>query len=108
MALQDLTPQLRTRLNRVEWAVGWFVVFATVLLLLGFGYYMYRTAKDRGWFLKKIHYHTSISSAAGLKIGADVKLMGRNVGKITDIELNEPYAYYNLTVAFEVNEPYFG
>ena len=25
MALQDLTPQLRTRLSRMERAVGWFV-----------------------------------------------------------------------------------
>jgi len=37
MALQDLTPQLRTRLNRMERAVGWFVVLAAVLLILGFG-----------------------------------------------------------------------
>ena len=34
MALQDLTPQLRTRLSRMERAVGWFVLFA--VLLLGF------------------------------------------------------------------------
>ena len=35
MALQDLTPQLRTRLSRMERAVGWFVFLATVLLLVG-------------------------------------------------------------------------
>jgi glycerol-3-phosphate acyltransferase PlsY len=33
MALQDLTPQLRTRLNRMERAVGWFVLLAAVLLI---------------------------------------------------------------------------
>jgi hypothetical protein len=36
MALQDLTPQLRTRLSRMERAVGWFVFVATALLLFGF------------------------------------------------------------------------
>jgi len=34
MALQDLTPQLRTRLSRMERAVGWFVFVATALLLI--------------------------------------------------------------------------
>ena len=29
MPIQDLTPQLRTRLSRVERAVGWFVIIAT-------------------------------------------------------------------------------
>ena len=33
MALQDLTPQLRTRLSRMERTVGWFVFLATALLL---------------------------------------------------------------------------
>ena len=40
MALQDLTPQLRTRLNRMERAVGWFVLLATALLIFGFAYYL--------------------------------------------------------------------
>lgn len=38
MAVQDLTPQLRTRLSRVERAVGWFVILATLLLLASFAY----------------------------------------------------------------------
>jgi hypothetical protein len=50
MALQDLTPQLRTRLSRMERAVGWFVFLATALLLFGFGYYIYHTAERKGWF----------------------------------------------------------
>ena len=37
MALQDLTPQLRTRLSRLERVVGIFVVVATLLLLAGLG-----------------------------------------------------------------------
>jgi hypothetical protein len=50
MALQDLTPQLRTRLSRMERAVGWFVFLATALLLFGFGYYIYNVAESKGWF----------------------------------------------------------
>ena len=69
MALQDLTPQLRTRLNRMERAVGWFVIVATVLLLVGFGYYLRNTAQRKGWFLQKITYQTCVSSGAGLKLG---------------------------------------
>jgi len=45
MALQDLTPQLRTRLSRLERVVGIFVVLATLLLLAGLGYYVYSTAE---------------------------------------------------------------
>ena len=50
MALQDLTPQLRTRLSRMERAVGGFVFLAAALLLFGFGYYIYHTAQRKGWF----------------------------------------------------------
>ncbi len=108
MALQDLTPQLRTRLSRMERAVGWFLLFATLLLLFGFGYYIYSTAESRGWFLKKIRYHTSIASGAGLKVGQPVKLMGFDVGEVTDIQPNGPYDYYNITVEFRIKEPYYG
>jgi len=108
MALQDLTPQLRTRLSRMERAVGWFLFLATLLLLFGFGYYIYSTAKSKGWFLKKIDYQTSIGSGAGLKVGQPVKLMGFDVGEITDIQPNGPYEYYNITVEFRIKEPYFG
>lgn len=102
MALQDLTPQLRTRLNRMERAVGWFVLFAAVLLLVGFGYYLRQTALRKGWFLQKIPYQTCVSSGAGLKIGDPVKLMGFDVGEITAIIPNGPGQYYNITVRFQV------
>jgi ABC-type transporter Mla subunit MlaD len=102
MALQDLTPQLRTRLNRMERAVGWFVLVAAVLLLAGFGYYLHNTAKRKGWFLQKITYQTCVSSGVGLKIGDPVKLMGFEVGEISAIIPNEPGAYFNITVQFRV------
>jgi len=105
MALQDLTPQLRTRLSRMERAVGWFVILATALLLFGFGYYIYSTAETKGWFLKKFCYQTSIGSGAGLKVGDPVKLMGFDVGEITRVTANEPGAYYSITVDFRIKEP---
>ena len=102
MPLQDLTPQLRTRLSRMERAVGLFVLLATALLVFGFGYYFYKTAGRKGWFLKKITYQTCVSSGAGLKVGDPVKLMGFDVGEITAIIPNDPYAYYNITIRFQV------
>jgi ABC-type transporter Mla subunit MlaD len=102
MALQDLTPQLRTRLNRMERAVGWFVLVALALMIFGFAYYLHNTATRRGWFLQKITYQTGVSSGAGLKIGDPVKLMGFGVGDITAIIPNDPFSYYNITVQFRV------
>ncbi|MFO1487747.1 MAG: MlaD family protein [Verrucomicrobiota bacterium] len=108
MALQDLTPQLRTRLSRMERAVGWFVILSTALLLFGFGYYIYNRAETKGWFLKKVYYQTGVASGAGLKEGDPVKLMGFDVGEITRITPNDPYDWYNITVEFWIKAPNFG
>jgi ABC-type transporter Mla subunit MlaD len=102
MALQDLTPQLRTRLNRMERAVGWFVLVALVMMIVGFVYFLHNTAKRRGWFLQKITYQTCVSSGAGLKVGDPVKLMGFDVGELTAIIPNAPSEYYNITILFRV------
>ncbi len=102
MALQDLTPQLRTRLSRMERAVGWFVIIAALMLAAGFAYYVYHIAQRKGWFLKKITYQTCVSSAAGLKIGDPVKLMGYDAGQITEVIPNDPREYYNITINFRI------
>src|ERR1041385_2488197 len=108
MALQDLTPQLRTRLSRMERAVGWFVILATGLLLFGFGYYVYHTAARKGWFTPKFRYRAGVNSSAGLKPGDPVKLMGGPVGEITEIIPNAPDEYYGLTIKFVVLKPHYG
>ncbi|HEY9509582.1 MAG TPA: MlaD family protein [Verrucomicrobiae bacterium] len=108
MALQDLTPQLRTRLSRMERAVGWFVIIATALLLFGFGYYIYNMAQRKGWFTTKFNYQTGLNNAAGLKEGNSVMLMGKPVGQITKIVPNAPNEYYGMTVYFNVLKPNYG
>src|ERR1051325_3625929 len=108
MPLNDLTPQLRTRLSRLERVVGWFVTIATVLLLVGLGYYVYNIAERKGWFLQKVHYYTFVRTAAGLKVGDPVRLMGRDLGDITEIQTMGPYESYNIYIQFRVRSPHFG
>jgi ABC-type transporter Mla subunit MlaD len=108
MALQDLTPQLRTRLRRVEKIVGLFVGVATLLLIAGFAYYLYHTAERKGWFTPKCPYFTYVQSGEGLKVGDDVLLMGFKIGQITDITAQPPGSYYKVFVALQVKRPYYG
>jgi ABC-type transporter Mla subunit MlaD len=108
MALQDLTPQLRTRLSRMERAVGWFVALAMALLAFGFAYYVYHTAERKGWFLTKAPYYTYADRATGLKVGDPVMMMGLNVGQITRMEPMAPYQQHNICVEFEIKDPYYG
>lgn len=108
MPLQDLTPQLRTRLSRIERAVGWFITIAVVALVAALGYYIYERAQAKGWFLTKVNYQTSLNNAAGLKVGDPVKLMGFNVGEITRIEANDPNDWYGVSIYFDVKSPYWG
>ena len=107
MALQDLTPQLRTRLSRMERAVGWFVFLATVLLLFGFGYYIYHTAERKGWFVIKAKFHTYVQSSSGLNAGDPVVMMGFPVGQITLIHAMPPGDPHNVRVEFEILDPFF-
>jgi hypothetical protein len=102
MALQDLTPQLRTRLSRMERAVGWFVFVATALLLFGFGYYIYHTAERKGWFKIKAPFHIFVQSSAGLNVGDPVYMMGFPVGQITAIQAMPPGDKRNVRVDFVV------
>jgi ABC-type transporter Mla subunit MlaD len=108
MALQDLTPQLRTRLSRMERAVGWFVVLAVGLLVFGFVYYVYTTAERKGWFKTKAPYFTFTLNAIGLKVGDPVRLMGFDVGQITEINAMPADQFsYNVYIEFHIKEPYY-
>ena len=107
MALQDLTPQLRTRLSRMERAVGWFVFVAAALLLFGFGYYIYHTAERKGWFKIQAPFHIFVLSSAGLQEGDPVLMMGFPVGQITRIVPLPPFDPHNVRVEFNVADPDF-
>jgi hypothetical protein len=104
MALQDLTPQLRTRLSRMERAVGWFVFLATALLVFGFGYYVYHTAERKGWFRIRAPFFTYVQSSEGLKVGDDVVMMGFAIGHITRIHAQPPGDPHNVLVEFEIRD----
>lgn len=106
MALQDLTPQLRTRLSRMERAVGWFLIIAIALLAFGFFYYLYNAAERRGWFLTKARYYTFVKSADGLRVGDPVRLMGFDAGRIIEITpMSGDQFTYNVFVEFELKDP---
>lgn len=103
MPLQDLTPQLRTRLSRLESVVGWFVLLAGALLLAGFVYYVWHTAQRKGWFQEKVLFSTFVNTAAGLKPGDPVRLMGFPIGEVTRVVPNDPnFQYGNITIFFVV------
>jgi ABC-type transporter Mla subunit MlaD len=102
MAVQDLTPQLRTRLSRLEKLVGWFVTVATLLLLAGLAYYLWALAERKGWRKNKAPYHTYLESAGGIKEGDKIKLMGRDAGEITEIKPMPPGFGDNIYVEFMV------
>ena len=109
MPLQDLTPQLRTRLNRAEQFVGWFVGLALAGLLAVFAYYIFYTAKQKGWFLTQGRYFTFVQTASGMSVGDKVKLMGFDVGEIINIEAMPASDFLNnVYVEFEVRSPYHG
>ena len=102
MAAQDLTPQLRTRLGRVEKAVGWFVTLATLLMLSGLAYYVYHLATLKGWLVPKAPYFAYLESGAGIKVGDKVKLMGFDAGAITLIKPESPNSGENVYVELEM------
>ncbi|MHB8523934.1 MAG: MlaD family protein [Limisphaerales bacterium] len=109
MPLQDLTPQLRTRLSRLERVVGVFVIVATALMVSGFVYYVYYTAERKGWFLTKAPYFTFVRTAGGLNVGDPVKMMGFDVGTIMRVEAMPPEdQYFNVYIEFRIRSPYYG
>jgi hypothetical protein len=92
----------------MERAVGIFVGMAALLMISGFVYYLYHTAARKGWFVTKVTYFTYVNSAAGLKVGDPVKLMGFDAGEITKILPENPDSAYNVYIEFNVKAPNYG
>ena len=91
----------------MERGVGWFVFLATLLLLFGFGYYLYNVAAQRGWFVTKAKFHIFIATSTGLNVGDPVTIMGFSVGHITRVVPQRPGTPHNVRVEFEVFDPFF-
>jgi len=109
MPLQDLTPQLRTRLSHLERLVGWFLALAVLAFVAGLVFYLYILAERRGWFLRKMPYFTYVQNAAGLKVKDKVKLMGFDVGEIVEITAMPAEETVNhVFIKFVVKEPFDG
>src|SRR5207244_11617332 len=105
MALQDLTPQLRARLGRMERAVGIFVGLAALLLLSGFVYYLYHMAARKGWFLTKVTYFIYVDRADGLNVGDPVQLMGFEAGQTTRILPEVPRSQSTASIKSQIKTP---
>ncbi len=118
MALQDLTPQLRTRLNRVEWYVGLFLGLTALLILGAFAFFLKHTADARGWFVTEVPYYTYLPNADGIRVGTPVNMMGFKIGEVTavtalDFVSRNSWDYYmtnnfNVFVSFTVRDPFPG
>lgn len=113
MALQDLTPQLRTRLGRVERLVGLFLIITVLLMLAGLAYFIRHTAKERGWFVQKYPYFTYVGEVTGLKVGTPVTMMGFVVGEVTMIDQGPVDEWFvekglNVFIGFNVRDKYEG
>jgi ABC-type transporter Mla subunit MlaD len=94
--------------SRTERIAGIFVVTALLLLVAGFGYYLYRTAERKGWRVPRCPFYTYVQSGEGLNVGDPVVLMGFNVGEITVITAQPPGSWYKVYVGFDIKRPYYG
>ena len=100
--------ETETTSRGTERVVGVFVVLALLLLLAGFGYYLYHTAERKGWRVPRCPYYTFVSSGEGLNVGDPVVLMGFEVGEITVITAQPPGSYFKVYVGFEIKQPFYG
>jgi MlaD protein len=113
MALQDVTPQLRTRLRKVEWMVVLFLIGAILLVIGAVGWWVKKTGDARGWFVLETPYYTFLESGAGVKAGTPIKMLGFTIGQVAKVEAQEDsdwarQNHYNVMVHFLIREPYFG
>jgi len=113
MALQDLTPQLRTRLRKVEWVVVLFLAGAVVVALVGLGFFIKTTGDKRGWWVKQVPYYTYLRDGSSVKVGTPVKMLGFTIGEVVQIDTAPDDSWhrsegFNVFVRFLVRDPYQG
>jgi hypothetical protein len=116
MALQDLTPQLRTRLRRVEWLVVLFLTGTALLMLAGLGWFIKTTGDQRGWWITQVPYYTYMRDGGAIKVGTPVKMTGFTIGEVVSVDtLDDGGEWdfyrtnrYHVFVRFLVRHPYEG
>lgn len=111
--MQDLTPQIRTRLRRVEWLVLAFLIGTGLLFLSALGWWIKTTGDARGWFVIEVPYYTYLENAGAIREGTPVKMMGFTIGKVESVTTAEDNSFnrlnkFNVFVHFLVREPYYG
>lgn len=112
MALQDLTPQLRTRLRKVEWVVVLFLAGTALLALAGFGWFIKATGDARGWWETQVPYYTYLNDAGTIKKGTPVKMLGFTVGQVVFLDMAEDSEWNrlqgnNVFVRMMIRRPYY-
>ena len=71
--------------QRVETAVGGFLLAALLALLLMVGVTAYRP----GWLAPRVHYQLELDHGFGVQPGTYVTIAGRRVGTVEDVQLTE-------------------
>lgn len=113
MALQDLTPQLRTRLRKVEWVVVLFLLGALMVGLVGLGFFIKTTGDRRGWWVRQVPYYTYLRDGSSVKVGTPVKMLGFTIGEVVQIDTAPDDSWhrsegFNVFVKFLIRDPYHG
>lgn len=75
----ETTRRLALRVGAL--VVAGVVTSFVIILMLG---------RERMWFKEKVTYHAGFPDVAGLQVGAIVRLGGRDVGLVTDIDYGDP------------------
>mgnify|MGYP006295365025 CR=1 FL=1 len=91
---------MKFRIRFADQVVGIFVLvalaaLAAILILMG---------ANQRWFAQNYQYRSKFASGTGLSVGMAISLKGFQVGKVTDITLNEEN---DVDVTFEIYDTYF-
>jgi phospholipid/cholesterol/gamma-HCH transport system substrate-binding protein len=92
------------RLSRAtkEVSVGAFVSIGLILFAVG----VMAISKEQRLFSRKIKYWTQFDNTSGLSEGSPVRLVGVQIGTVTDIEFPEDLRESKIKVVFSVDRAY--
>ena len=91
--------------KQLKWSqlrVGLTVVFASVTLMV----LIFLMSGTGGWLTHKIHIKCYVDNAAGLRVGAPVRLSGVDIGNVTGIHITRDKPATPVEIAMKVNTVY--